>query len=178
MAAPTVTSIFRRFCSSCNTIISYSSKRSYIRACKESRVCKGCMLSSRERIEKMRVTKKGKRLTEETKLAISNSLKGKKRRPNKHPFSELTLSKMSIAHGGNGKLKNYRNFHFRQGQLTYWANKAKKKVPYCEFCFSEDNLEAHHILSKSKFPQYALNFWNFRVLCQPCHKICHKQGGF
>jgi predicted HNH restriction endonuclease len=43
---------------------------------------------------------------------------------------------------------------------------------------AQDNLEAHHILPKTKFPQYALDLENGRTMCYDCHKTIHKQGGF
>jgi hypothetical protein len=62
--------------------------------------------------------------------------------------------------------------------LNAWAVQVKEAVPFCEWCYSEDNLEAHHILPKAKFPQHALDLKNGRTMCNYCHTMIHKQGGF
>jgi len=62
--------------------------------------------------------------------------------------------------------------------LDAWAAQVKEKTPFCEWCYSEDNLEAHHIMPKAKYPQYALDINNGRTMCQNCHKNCHIQGGY
>jgi hypothetical protein len=62
--------------------------------------------------------------------------------------------------------------------LNAWAVQVKEAVSFCEWCYSEDNLEAHHILPKAKFPQHALDLKNGRTMCNYCHKMIHKQGGF
>ena len=70
------------------------------------------------------------------------------------------------------------NCEISQRTLQAWAAQTKDKTPFCEWCFSEDNLEAHHILPKSRFPQYALDITNGRTMCESCHKNCHLTGGF
>ena len=62
--------------------------------------------------------------------------------------------------------------------LDAWAAKVKERTPFCEWCYSEDKLEAHHILPKSKYPQFALDLNNGRTMCQSCHMNCHIQGGY
>jgi hypothetical protein len=62
--------------------------------------------------------------------------------------------------------------------LGAWTRRNKLKTTFCEWCYSEDNLEAHHILPKARFPQYATDDSNCRIMCKPCHTICHQQGGF
>jgi len=88
-------------------------------------------------------------------------------------LSEETRRKMSIAKGGTGVIneKHYPGIHA-------WAIRNKLKTPFCEWCYSEDNLQAHHILPKVRFPQYAIDDSNCRVMCTPCHTVCHQQGGF
>ena len=73
---------------------------------------------------------------------------------------------------------NLVNKNISQRTLTAWALQVKEKTPFCEWCYSEDNLEAHHIMPKAKFPQYALDLKNGRTMCQYCHTMVHKQGGF
>jgi 5-methylcytosine-specific restriction endonuclease McrA len=62
--------------------------------------------------------------------------------------------------------------------LAAWAEQVKERTPFCEWCYSEDNLEAHHIMPKAKYPQHALDINNGRTMCQNCHMNCHMQGGY
>lgn len=70
------------------------------------------------------------------------------------------------------------NVNISQKTLTAWALQVKNRTPFCEWCYSEDNLEAHHIMPKAKYPQYALDIDNGRTMCQKCHINCHRQGGY
>jgi len=103
-------------------------------------------------------------MSEETKLKMSVAKKGKVN-------SEQHRYNMSISRGGNGTPQKHPG-------LGAWSGRNKNKTPFCEWCYSEDNLEAHHILPKAHFPQYATDDSNCRVMCKSCHIICHKQGGF
>jgi hypothetical protein len=73
---------------------------------------------------------------------------------------------------------NLANKKISRRTLAAWATQVKEAIPFCEWCYSEDNLEAHHILPKAKFPQHALDVKNGRTMCNYCHKMIHKQGGF
>jgi len=73
---------------------------------------------------------------------------------------------------------NLVNSKISQRTLTAWAEQVKERTPFCEWCYSEDNLEAHHIMPKAKYPQYALDINNGRTMCQNCHMNCHLQGGY
>ena len=79
--------------------------------------------------------------------------------------------KMSIACGGTGELNGPRQGHDR------WANAIKKRDGECVHCHSKEKLEAHHLLRRSKFPQFATELWNGLTLCSPCHKITHSKVG-
>ena len=103
---------------------------------------------------------RGRKHTEETKAKLGR------------PATVERRKKISIANGGLG------NLDVKYVGWAHWAIRNKEKTPFCEWCFSEDNLEAHHILPKAKFPQYCADDWNCRVLCKNCHKTCHKQGGY
>ncbi len=63
-------------------------------------------------------------------------------------------------------------------KLWSWSKNAIAKTPYCQWCYSEDKLEAHHILHKAKFPELMYEESNARVMCKDCHSLCHKQGGY
>ena len=47
----------------------------------------------------------------------------------------------------------------------------------CRDCGATENLEAHHIFSKSKHPDRILEIDNGTTLCEPCHKYEHKING-
>jgi hypothetical protein len=107
---------------------------------------------------------KGKIISEEARMRMSEAHKGK-------IASKETRYKMSISRGGIGEEQRYPG-------LGAWSSRNRSKTPFCEWCYSEDNLEAHHIMPKARFPQYATDDSNCRVMCAPCHIACHKQGGF
>lgn len=44
-------------------------------------------------------------------------------------------------------------------------------------CKQKSKLEIHHLLSKSRFPEYKYSEENCIVLCKPCHKEFHKKYG-
>ena len=70
---------------------------------------------------------------------------------------------------------NLANCEVSRRTLNAWAAQVKQLRDYCNWCFSEDNLAAHHILPKSRFPQYALDVSNGLTLCEDCHTTIHKQ---
>ena len=80
---------------------------------------------------------------------------------------------MSLGKGGDGSLD-----HRPYPELKAWTARNKAKTPFCEWCYTEDGLEAHHVIPKAKMPQWAAEDWNCRILCKPCHTTCHKQGGY
>ncbi len=73
---------------------------------------------------------------------------------------------------------NLANSKVSRRTLAAWAEQVKERTPFCEWCYSEDNLEAHHIMPKVKYPQYALDINNGRTMCENCHMNCHMQGGY
>ena len=86
--------------------------------------------------------------------------------------SEDTRRKMSISSGGNGELNQK-----RYGMKT-WAKKVKEKDNRrCVYCGSNKKLHAHHILSKTKHPEWALFVNNGITLCHECHIEEHKING-
>jgi hypothetical protein len=73
---------------------------------------------------------------------------------------------------------NIINKNISRRTLTAWSAQVKEAVSFCEWCYSEDSLEAHHILPKAEFPQHALDVKNGRTMCSYCHTMIHKQGDF
>ena len=62
--------------------------------------------------------------------------------------------------------------------MTAWAVQIKERDCYtCRDCGATENLEAHHIYSKSKHPNRILEIDNGTTLCEPCHKYEHKING-
>lgn len=143
--------------------------------------------------------------TEESKQKMSEALKGKKypNRKKRETYKQKEGSQTGKHHKGtkwynNGEIQRRCKEHpgegwirgqlgekaqtYRRGflrrELESWAGRNKEKTPFCEWCFSEDNLEAHHILPKKKFPQLYNVDSNCRVMCKSCHITCHKQGGY
>lgn len=58
--------------------------------------------------------------------------------------------------------------------LRSWGNTIKKLDKYmCKLCDSKENLHAHHIQPKAKFPEISLELDNGITLCKDCHKIVH-----
>lgn len=70
------------------------------------------------------------------------------------------------------------NNSFTKGQLLTWKRKIFEKDNYCcNFCNSTKNLHAHHIFSKSRHPELALNLNNGITLCEECHLEEHRLNG-
>lgn len=142
--------MFVRNCPDCNTQIVYKRKGALTKAIKENRRCMSCK-------------GKGAVFTKEHRKNLSKAAL---------MMSDETKRKISISNGGNGELNN------KFPGWNAWRKRALERVDFCEWCFSEDNLEVHHIIPKAKFPQYHDADWNARVMCYSCHKTCHKQGGY
>ena len=58
-------------------------------------------------------------------------------------------------------------------KLRVWTKAVKERDKHCQHCYSDENLHAHHIVPKSKFPQYAYDLDNGQTLCRDCHLIEH-----
>ena len=144
---------FIRKCPECGKELTYKNKISLIRSTKSNSKCRSCTIRA---------------MSDETKEKISKKQKGIARgRP-----SEQHRKNISKARGGSGNLDQ------KYPGWGSWRKRALDRVPFCEWCYSEDNLQVHHIMSKAKFPMYHDEDWNARVMCKQCHITCHKQGGY
>ena len=89
-------------------------------------------------------------------------------------FSEETRRNMSIAKGGSGELPK-----FSKSKINTWSRRVKKRDDYiCQHCHYDglpEEMDAHHIVPKSKFPQYAYDVDNGQTLCRECHRIEHNK---
>ncbi len=60
-----------------------------------------------------------------------------------------------------------------QNKLKKWSLKVRKGAR-CDICHIEENLEAHHLWSKTAFPILAYEYDNGIALCAGCHEGLHK----
>ncbi len=72
---------------------------------------------------------------------------------------------------------NLANIKITQRTLSAWAAQVKNRDGFCLCCSTTDNLHAHHILPKAKFPHHALLVDNGITLCEPCHIKEHVLNG-
>lgn len=122
---------------------------------------KGIKLSD-ETKQKIRDANVGKTLSEETRRKMSEASLGKR-------HSKEWNAKISIAHGGNGAPKKWSQATKR------WARLIKERDGCCFICQTTEELEAHHILQKVKYPEYAIELWNGITLCKTHHIQKHKE---
>ena len=69
--------------------------------------------------------------------------------------------------------------NFNSYELSKWSKAVRARDGHiCYMCNREflgsGELEAHHIMPKSKYPETAYLMWNGITLCDPCHLIPHK----
>lgn len=72
---------------------------------------------------------------------------------------------------------NLGNINISNRTLQAWSIQVRERLPSCQYCGSIKNLQAHHILSKSKHPEFALFLNNGITLCEPCHYEEHSING-
>lgn len=59
-----------------------------------------------------------------------------------------------------------------------WSQKVRQRDNCkCVVCGSKENLQAHHLLEKHYYPQFANNVDNGITLCRKCHRAAHN-GSF
>ena len=62
--------------------------------------------------------------------------------------------------------------------LRAWARIIKSRDNQCKICSHKENLIAHHILYKNKYPESFLEVYNGVTLCKDCHYDYHKLNGW
>jgi len=68
---------------------------------------------------------------------------------------------------------NMTSIEYRRANQS-WTNVIKKLDNYmCKNCNSKDNLNSHHIMPKSDFPELSLDLDNGITLCEKCHSVLH-----
>jgi hypothetical protein len=137
---------FTRNCPDCGTEMSYTRKGSLKRAIENNRKCYSCC-------QKGNKNATGER-SDESKINIS------------------------LGKGGEGILHNSPFNYYKLGK---WSKAVKERDDYiCQHCYLDGipgtgEIEAHHIVSKSLFPQYAYDLDNGQSLCRECHFIEHQK---
>ena len=112
--------------------------------------------------------------TAEHKTAISAGLKG-------HVVSaQARANHRAGAHRGHGTTHNPNKPTVKQ--LGRWAYEViKRDHGRCVNCgvpkTTPKSLNAHHVLSRGRWPQLALNVSNGLTLCAPCHTEHHRLNG-
>ncbi len=125
--------------------------------------------------------KSEKRKSKRKEFAKSDAYKVSKRKYSKSPSGKDSKRIYSRSYKGKVSRKKYLsklcliNCKISQRTLSAWSIQVREKTPFCNWCFTEDNLQAHHILSKHRFPQYALDIDNGLTLCIDCHIMIHFQ---
>ena len=172
--------MYIRNCPQCGKEMSYTSKRYLTKAIENNTVCKSCYMKgkqnrlgkkgklSEETRHKMSKTRKGKKLSEEHCRNISEAKQGEKNPLYGKSHSEESRRKMSISSGGNGELDR------KWPGMQTWVRHVKKRDRCCQKCGCTEDLHAHHIKPRSKFPQHALDVNNGITLCKECHIYEHK----
>lgn len=59
--------------------------------------------------------------------------------------------------------------------LSRWSDFVKKRDGRCIFCYSNENLHAHHIIPVSENKIYMYDINNGMTLCAECHKKIHRK---
>ena len=73
---------------------------------------------------------------------------------------------------------NLMNTKVSDRTMRAWAFQVKERDCWtCRDCGATENLEAHHIYSKTKHPHRILELDNGTTLCEPCHKYEHSTNG-
>jgi 5-methylcytosine-specific restriction endonuclease McrA len=62
--------------------------------------------------------------------------------------------------------------------LVKWAKGVKNRDSCCQYCGSQEKLHAHHIISKTKHPEFAEFINNGLTLCHSCHGTEHRLNGY
>ena len=114
---------------------------------------------------------RGKKTSEEQKAKLSLAMTGKKF----GPCPEERKRNISLARGGDGII----NKKYDMAKLVAWTKAVKERDEYiCQQCNyvgvpGLKDIDAHHILPKARFPQYAYDLDNGISLCKTCHKVEH-----
>ena len=60
--------------------------------------------------------------------------------------------------------------------LMAWSKTVRKRDKVCQVCGSDNGLQAHHIIHRSKHPELSFNINNGITLCNRCHNESHNKS--
>jgi len=72
---------------------------------------------------------------------------------------------------------NLANSKLTKRTLRAWSAQIRERDTACLYCGSTNKLQAHHILSKVKHPEFSLFLNNGITLCEACHFQEHTING-
>lgn len=134
-------------------------------------------LISQEEHLKRSLSLKGKKKSQEHIEKVRKALIGKKRKMpawNKgKKFPQFSRENSPLWKGGikvdNDRRKSYEAVQWRSDvfQRDNWT---------CQTCGARGNLQAHHIKSWAKYPEFRYELDNGVTLCIPCHKLTDNYG--
>jgi len=131
-------------------------------------------------------TKKGKKLSIETRAKMSNAMMGEK-----NPFYGLKHSKITKTEISQNNREYYKTHHppnwegghskNRKYSLGKWLEIAKECYKRdnwtCQICGTNNTLiHAHHIISWAKNSELAFDLDNLVTLCPSCHFKIHRKS--
>lgn len=60
--------------------------------------------------------------------------------------------------------------------LLAWSKTVRKRDKVCQVCGTDKDLQAHHIIHRSKQPELSFNLNNGITLCKKCHNESHNKS--
>lgn len=114
----------------------------------------------------------------ETRIRKSESLRKVMKTLRNEPESRIANS---LRQGGNGDLaridaNKVREFKWRNSPGYIWQREVKFRDGFkCQACGSDQDLHAHHIKQRAKFPEMSLDVDNGITLCRSCHLEEHRK---
>lgn len=90
-------------------------------------------------------------------------------------YRDDVRAKISRSKGGSGDLAVLDDYD--RTKMNNWCKSVKRRDNYiCQKCGTNENIHAHHIKPKSKFPELKYIVENGMSLCQKCHFDLHRNS--